>query len=666
MKLKINIIILLFLIFLFEKNNSVAQIKPAEAIVLMQKGINLGNTLEPPNEGGWNNPAVQEYYFDMYKEEGFKLVRIPMRWDEHLGKTPPYKVVDLWMNRMETIVDWALERDLFVVLNSHHDDWIKQNYNETNKARFDSLWTQISNRFKNKSDKLFFEILNEPHGLTKAQNDDMHARVLQIIRKTNPSRIVIFQGHDWGGSDQLLQAAIPQDSFLIGSFHSYDPFQFTHYDEEIGQITWGTSGDITAIDNKFKQVKQWSDENNIPVFLGEFGAQKKCDYNSRMKHYRTYVTLAEKYGFAHCAWDDGGNFRIMERQTKQWNEVKDILLHTYANSPKPVVDVFQDSIVRVRWNNYMWSHDSVLIQRRLGTAINYTTIATLKSDTALFYDIKPAMSKYYSYRIIARYTDSLDLYSEPQQVFFPSWIRQVREPFMGSPLSIPGIIEAEDFDKGGEGLAYHDVDATNISGDYRPNEGVDIYDRLGNGYHIGNALTNEWFSYTVNVQTEGWYKVTSEIAALFGGGTFQIEVDSIKSEILTAPTCYSWLTTKPVETKMYLLSGEHILTFTILSDPLFNIDKISFDLVTATQNIIEQNDLFQVVQNAYQQVIIKQSSNQKLSQINIYNNLGSLVFQVKYPENNFTLSNKGLVPGMYFIQGLAQNQKQTQKIILNE
>ena len=125
------------------------------------------------------------------------------------------------------------------------------------------------------------------------------------------------------------------------------------------------------------------------------------------------------------------------------------------------------------------------------------------------------MSKYYSYRIIACYTDSLDLYSEPQQVFFPSWIRQVREPFLGFPLPIPGIIEAEDFDKGGEGLAYHDIDASNITGDYRPNEGVDIYDRLGNGYHIGNALTNEWVSYTVAVQTEGWYNVSTQIAALF-------------------------------------------------------------------------------------------------------------------------------------------------------
>ena len=71
-----------------------AQITPQEAIQQMQKGINLGNTHEPPTEAGWNNPKAQEYYFDLYKEAGFGCVRIPVRWDGYTGKTSPYKVSD--------------------------------------------------------------------------------------------------------------------------------------------------------------------------------------------------------------------------------------------------------------------------------------------------------------------------------------------------------------------------------------------------------------------------------------------------------------------------------------------------------------------------------------------------------------------------------------------
>ena len=89
-----------------------------------------------------------------------------------------------------------------------------------------------------------------------------------------------------------------------------------------GQGTWGTTADYTTLRNKFIAVKTWSDANNVPVLLGEFGSLKKCDYNSRMKHYRAYVEFAQQYGFIACAWDDGGDFRIMERPAHQWDEVK--------------------------------------------------------------------------------------------------------------------------------------------------------------------------------------------------------------------------------------------------------------------------------------------------------------------------------------------------------
>jgi aryl-phospho-beta-D-glucosidase BglC (GH1 family) len=248
-----------------------AQITPHEAIKQMQKGINLGNTHEPPTEAGWNNPKAQEYYFDLYKDAGFDCVRIPARYDNYTAKTPPYKVSDAWLNRIEEVAEWGLSRGLFIVVNTHHDDWIKSSYTDANKARFDSIWSQIAVKFKDKPEKLIFEIINEPHGLTKAQNDDLHARVLSIIRKTNPTRLVIFQGHNWGGSDELITAAIPNDNYVIGSFHSYDPYLFGLE----GQGTWGSASDYNQLENKFKSVSNWSVKNNIPVFLGEFGSLEK-------------------------------------------------------------------------------------------------------------------------------------------------------------------------------------------------------------------------------------------------------------------------------------------------------------------------------------------------------------------------------------------------------
>lgn len=636
-----------------------AQITPQEAISQMRKAINLGNTFEPPNEAGWNNPIAQEYYFDMYSEAGFQCVRIPVRWDNHSGIIAPYTINKTWLDRIEQVVDWGLKRDLFIVINSHHDNWIKENYSEANKARFDSIWTQISERFKNKSEKLIFEVLNEPHGLTKTQNDDMHARIISIIRKTNPTRLIIFQGHDWGGSDQLLTAAIPNDNYVIGSFHSYDPYLFGLQ----GEGTWGTAGDYGILDRKFKAVYDWSVAHNIPVFLGEFGSLKTCEYNSRMRHYRAYVELSQKYGFAPVAWDDGGDFRIMERQQQTWNELKDILIYTSAKSPQPAASLVQDSIVKIKWTNYVTDNDSIIIQKKLSTEKKFINVATLKSDTSFYYDVKPAMEKTYNYRVIAHYNDTSDLYSQPVQLFFPRWEKRVRVPFYDTLQSIPGIIEAEDFDYGGEDLAYHDADNINITGDYRPNEAVDIYDRLGDGFHIGNVTPGEWYEYSVIVKTEGWYDVTAFIATYTGGGTFQISVDTLKSEIQNVSSTFSALTTKPLTTKMYLTPGEKVVRFTVISGPSFNIDKIAFDIKTGTSPIEKEAPRqFTVWQNINGNLTIKLEQNANAEILKVYNISGAQIYVAIKPSGQIEIPGYKIQSGIYFIQAVSNNKKYTQKI----
>jgi aryl-phospho-beta-D-glucosidase BglC (GH1 family) len=298
---------------------------PQDAVKQMGRGINLGNTLEPPTEGGWNNPAAQEYYFDDYKAAGFACIRVPVRWDEHTDKKPPYAVDKAWMDRVEQVVDWGLKRDLFIIVNAHHDDWIKKGYADPGlRDRFDSIWRQISDRFKDKSQKLFFEILNEPFGMTASQVDDLNARILGIIRKNNPTRLVIYSGNEWTGIEHLSKAAIPKDKYLIGTIHSYDPDSFALK----AQGKWGTDADKAAAKAMFDKIAAWSKETGIPVLLGEFGTVAKCDHDSRMAFYTTFVQEALNHGLAFTVWDDGGDFQVYLRKDRGWNEIKDILINT--------------------------------------------------------------------------------------------------------------------------------------------------------------------------------------------------------------------------------------------------------------------------------------------------------------------------------------------------
>lgn len=315
----------------FADDSEKGPLRAEDAVRRMGRGINLGNTLEPPLEGGWNNPAAEEYYFDDYKAAGFHCVRVPVRWDEHTDKKPPYHVDEKWMNRVEQVVEWGLKRDLFVIINAHHEEWIKKEYsNEKLRERFDCIWQQISERFKDKPETLLFEIINEPKGLGIPEVNELNERILKIIRKTNPARIVIFSGNEWGGYVPLMQATVPKDPYLIGTFHAYEPGRFA-FDAK-GE--WGTDNDKAFVKAMFEKVSQWSRKTDVPVLLGEFGAVRKCDPESRKKFYAFYVQQALGHGFAFTVWDDGGDFRIYKRKDRTWNGIKDILINTPAVAPE--------------------------------------------------------------------------------------------------------------------------------------------------------------------------------------------------------------------------------------------------------------------------------------------------------------------------------------------
>ncbi|MDQ3687364.1 MAG: carbohydrate-binding protein [Acidobacteriota bacterium] len=96
-------------------------------------------------------------------------------------------------------------------------------------------------------------------------------------------------------------------------------------------------------------------------------------------------------------------------------------------------------------------------------------------------------------------------------------------PYLGSPRAVPGTIEVEHFDDGGEGIAYHDNSPGNANGaTYRSPTDVDVWDG-----GIGYVYAGEWLEYTINVGASGTYTVEVSVAAPGGGGVFHIEVGGV-------------------------------------------------------------------------------------------------------------------------------------------
>jgi Tfp pilus assembly protein PilX len=115
-------------------------------------------------------------------------------------------------------------------------------------------------------------------------------------------------------------------------------------------------------------------------------------------------------------------------------------------------------------------------------------------------------------------------------------------PFGGTPRALPGTVEAEDFDEGGAGVAYHDNTPGNAGGAYRATD-VDIAAAAdtGGGYTLGWVSAGEWLNYTVQVGAAGTYDIEVRVASAGPGGTFRIEVDGVdRTGPLTVPDTGGW------------------------------------------------------------------------------------------------------------------------------
>ena len=135
----------------------------------------------------------------------------------------------------------------------------------------------------------------------------------------------------------------------------------------------------------------------------------------------------------------------------------------------------------------------------------------------------------------------------------------VEAPYKINPTAIPGIIEAENFNIGGQGTAYSDNDAANTGGKYRINEGVDIEecsDENG-GYNVGWLETNEWINYLVDVKKNGYYNFEVRAASNnSSGGSFHIEFDGVnKTGTINVPNTGGWQTWTTIPSDSFQLNA---------------------------------------------------------------------------------------------------------------
>ena len=224
--------------------------------------------------------------------------------------------------------------------------------------------------------------------------------------------------------------------------------------------------------------------------------------------------------------------------------------------------------------------------------VNNLLIATL-TEAPYTFEYEPEEQGHYTVTAIAT-----DVNGMSKTASYTLNVNPKREPFAKTgPFALPGTLQMEFYDKGGEGAAYHDSEIENRGdANYRTSDGVDIVNG-NNGKVIGYTNTGEWVEFTVNIKEAGTYDYKATVSSGTTNSGFSINLRNgntiTKLADVKVPQTGNndWGTYKDVEGTLSqpLEAGEQILRFTITGSNC-NIDKIKFSINTAGINGVTMDD----------------------------------------------------------------------------
>ncbi len=333
----------------------------------MKIGWNLGNTLDASSdtnkadelafESDWCGIVTTKEMVDAVKEAGFNTLRVPVSWHNHVSDDGNYTISDVWKNRVQEVVDYAIDNDMYVIINIHHDNstsymYPSSEYLEQSKSYVKAIWTQVAARFAEYDEHLIMEGLNEPRLIgTNYEwwldlNDQDCVDAVKCINElnqvfvdtvragggNNAGRYLLVPGYCGslqGVTNEYYE--LPQDiegneNKILVEVHAYTPYSFALQGENESGSTdkWSldSHSSTSEIDNLMDELYNKYTKQGIGVVIDEFGARDKGNnIQARTDYAAYYIASARARGITCCWWDNnefngsGENFGIFRRMT---------------------------------------------------------------------------------------------------------------------------------------------------------------------------------------------------------------------------------------------------------------------------------------------------------------------------------------------------------------
>ncbi|MEM6845458.1 MAG: cellulase family glycosylhydrolase [Bacteroidota bacterium] len=318
---------------------------PAQEVPF-SRGVNLTNWFQVGSAQQIQFTRYTQQDFEQIKSLGCDVVRLPINLHFMTTGTPDYTVDPLFYQFLDPVIDWAEALDIHLILDNHTFDPAEN----TDPAVGDILkkvWPQLAARYRDRGEKLYYEVLNEPHGIDAEVWNTIQGEVIEAIREVDTKHTIIVGGSDWNSYRSLAGMPDYDDDNLIYTFHFYDPFIFTHQGaswtspsmEPLRDVpfpyqasempdfpddlrgTWiesafnnyGQEGFVAQVKSLIEIAAQFQRDRQVPVFCGEFGVHiPNSDESSRVFWYEEVRKALEEANIAWTIWDYHGGFGLFE------------------------------------------------------------------------------------------------------------------------------------------------------------------------------------------------------------------------------------------------------------------------------------------------------------------------------------------------------------------
>ncbi len=312
-----------------------------------RRGVNLTNWFQ-------NNDAHRIQFNKFGAEDlreikslGCDVIRLPINVHAMTSGPPDYTIDPLLFYFLDQVIDLTESLNLYLILDNHSFNPAVNTKPEVEEI-LNAVWRQMARHFKNRSKRVLYEVLNEPHGIADSVWNRIQQSVITTIRSVDTVHTIVVGPAGWNSYHNLQYMPSYADSNLIYTFHFYEPFVFTHQgagwtnppmlslagvpfpyiDSRMPscppdlQGTWIESaldnypntGTVGYVRGQLDMAIRFAEQRRVPVFCGEMGVYMPNSASSdRNIWYRIVRSYLEDHGIAWTMWDYKGGFGLFEK-----------------------------------------------------------------------------------------------------------------------------------------------------------------------------------------------------------------------------------------------------------------------------------------------------------------------------------------------------------------